>query len=88
MMKIIILLSFLFLNILVSGQPRVNADNTVTFRVYAPKADSVKIGGDIIMEFTKNFDLRSERTMSLTKDTAGVWSVTIGPLEPNPYRNL
>jgi len=84
-MKIILLLSFSFLTLCVSAQPQVNADNTVTFKVYAPKADSVKIEGDIIMDFTNNFDLKSDRTVSMTKGSGGVWSVTIGPLDPNPY---
>ena len=83
--KILLLLSFLYHALSVSAQPEVNADNTVTFRVHAPKADCVKIEGDLVMEFTKNFDFRSERAISLAKDAVGTWSVTIGPLEPNPY---
>jgi hypothetical protein len=85
MKKIIMLLSFSLLTCLVSAQPLVNPDNTVTFRVFAPKADSVKIEGDIIFEFTKQFDFKSNKTIPMTKGADGVWSVTIGPLEPNPY---
>jgi len=52
----------------------VHADGTITFRVLAPAARSVSVGGDMIQD-------RPRRTM--TKDTAGVWSVTMGPFAPD-----
>lgn len=67
------------------AQPLSNNDNSVTFRVNAPKADSVKIEGDLIMEYAGNFDFSVNHTIPLIKGTDGIWTVTIGPLEPNPY---
>jgi enterochelin esterase family protein len=53
--------------------PEVSADHKVTFRIYAPKASEVTVGGDF------------GATAKLTKDDQGVWSVTVGPLEPDFY---
>ena len=55
--------------------PQVNDDNTVTFRLFAPNANSVKISGDFLPEST-----------GLVKDDNGVWSFTTpSPLEPELY---
>src|SRR5436190_1682918 len=54
--------------------PEVNADRTVTFRVAAPKATEIMVSG----EFAKG-------TTALVKDDKGVWSVTVGPIEPEIY---
>src|ERR1035437_2595314 len=54
--------------------PDVHPDRTVTFRIPAPNAKQVSVGGE--------FD---RHPVGLTKDDAGVWSVTIGPLKPNVY---
>jgi enterochelin esterase family protein len=48
-------------------------DKKVTFRIYAPKADEVSVGGDF------------GRGGKMTKDDQGVWSVTVGPLTPDFY---
>jgi enterochelin esterase-like enzyme len=48
-------------------------DHTVTFRIYAPKADDVSVSGD--------FGAGGK----LTKDETGVWSITVGPLTPDFY---
>src|SRR5689334_14645971 len=48
-------------------------DKEVTFRIYAPKADEVTVGGD--------FGPGGE----MTKDEQGVWSLTVGPLAPDFY---
>jgi enterochelin esterase-like enzyme len=53
--------------------PEVHPDQTVTFRLRAPDAKEVKVGGEW-----------SGGTKSLSNDE-GVWSVTIGPLEPDIY---
>jgi len=50
----------------------VAADHKVTFRIYAPKATDVSVGGD--------FD-----GGKMTKDDKGVWSLTVGPLTPDFY---
>ncbi len=48
-------------------------DHKVTFRIYAPKADEVSVGGDF------------GPGGKLTKDEQGVWSITVGPLTPDFY---
>ncbi len=48
-------------------------DKKVTFRIYAPKADEVSVGGDF------------GRGGKMTKDDRGVWSLTVGPLVPDFY---
>jgi enterochelin esterase family protein len=53
--------------------PEVSADHKVTFRIYAPKASEVTVGGDF------------GTAAKLTKDDKGVWSVTVGPLDPDFY---
>jgi enterochelin esterase-like enzyme len=52
--------------------PDVHPDRTVTFRVRAPKAQEVTLTGDW-----------SEKSVGkLTRNEQGVWSITVGPLEP------
>lgn len=73
---------FLFLPIFISGQPRnlvvispqVNSDNTVIFRFLAPKANEVKLD----VQFEK-------KPVPMAKDSNGVWSGTLGPVEPDMY---
>ena len=57
--------------------PEVLSDNRVTFRLRAPKATEVLVNGD----------WPGGRGMRMTKDAAGVWSVTTEPLSPEiwPY---
>jgi enterochelin esterase-like enzyme len=54
--------------------PEVAPDRTVTFRLAAPKATEVALTG----EFMKG-------SKPLEKNEKGVWSLTIGPLEPEIY---
>jgi enterochelin esterase family protein len=51
----------------------VAADQKVTFRIYAPKADEVSVSGD--------FGAGGK----MTKDEQGVWSITVGPLASDYY---
>jgi enterochelin esterase-like enzyme len=53
--------------------PEIQSDHKVTFRVYAPKASEVAVGGDF------------GAAVKLTKDENGVWSATVGPLTPDYY---
>ena len=53
--------------------PEVLPDHRLTFRLYAPKASEVTVGGDF------------GSPAKLTKDEKGVWSVTVGPLTPDFY---
>ena len=54
--------------------PVVHPDRTVTFSFRAPDAKKVELSG----QFLKGNQL-------LQKDDAGVWSITVGPVEPNLY---
>ena len=54
--------------------PEVHPDRTVTFRVRAPKATDV----------TLTADWQAGGAEKMTRDDAGVWSITVGPLEPGP----
>lgn len=54
--------------------PQVNEDNTVVFRYFAPGAKDVKLN----VQFERNL-------VPMTKDAEGVWSVKLGPVEPDMY---
>lgn len=56
--------------------PVVHANHTITFRVFAPRATSVSVGGDMIQDQPRR---------PMTRDSAGVWSVTMGPFAPDIY---
>lgn len=56
------------------SSPQVNSDNTVVFRLYAPAAKEVKLS----TQFQKG-------NAAMTKDSAGVWQVTLGPAKPDMY---
>ena len=56
--------------------PEVHSDRRVTFRIRAPKASEVTLTGDW---------LGTTPAPKLTKDDAGIWSVTLGPFEPSIY---
>ena len=56
--------------------PEINPDNTVTFRIYAPKADTISLVGNW-MPF-----MQSE---AMIKGDTGLWTITVGPLAPELY---
>jgi enterochelin esterase family protein len=56
--------------------PEVAADHRVTFRIFAPKAAEVTLSGDWLGTATPP---------KLEKDDRGVWSITLGPLQPGIY---
>ena len=58
--------------------PEVLPDRHVVFRIFAPRAEEVRlIGTDI----PKNM-----QGIAMTKDDRGVWQASVGPLEPGAYR--
>jgi len=60
--------------------PEISADRLITFRLLAPKAQSVQIGGG---------DLSAGGggpAKPLVQGTNGVWEVTVGPIAPGSYR--
>lgn len=54
--------------------PQVHPDKTVTFQYLAPDANEVKLDG----QFQKGL-------VDMTKGEHGIWSVTVGPIEPDIY---
>src|SRR5215203_7422322 len=82
MKRIFYILTTLFLvGITAKGQrapsissPEVHADNKVTFRYYSRTAQKVLLSGEFL---TAN--------QAMTKDTSGVWSITVGPVKPDIY---
>jgi enterochelin esterase-like enzyme len=58
--------------------PEVRPDRRVTFRLLAPKASEVLLAGGNLEEALKG-------PQPLQKDSQGVWSITVGPLEPGLY---
>ena len=54
--------------------PQVNKDNTVIFKLFAPAAKDVKLSTQF-----------HQGNAPMTKDSAGVWSVTLGPAKPDMY---
>jgi enterochelin esterase family protein len=57
--------------------PEVSDDRKITFRILAPKAESVKWGGG---------DIQGNRARDLKKGDDGVWSITLDPVDPGAYR--
>ncbi|HLY07932.1 MAG TPA: alpha/beta hydrolase-fold protein [Planctomycetota bacterium] len=55
--------------------PEVKADRMVTFRLRAPKAAEVVLNGE----------WKGGGKLAMTKDDQGLWSLTVGPLEPDLY---
>lgn len=58
--------------------PEVQADRKITFRLLAPKAESVRLSGGDIPGMGPGKDM--------AKDDKGVWEITIGPIDPGTYR--
>jgi enterochelin esterase-like enzyme len=56
--------------------PEVQPDRRVTFRLRAPKASEVTLSMDY---------MSAASPQKMTRDSEGVWSVTIGPLDPTVY---
>jgi enterochelin esterase-like enzyme len=58
--------------------PEVSAERKITFRILAPKAETVRLSaGDIPGQ---------GQGKEMTKGTNGIWEVTIGPIDPGAYR--
>src|SRR5262249_23995836 len=58
--------------------PEILPDRHITFRVFAPTADEVRLVGTDIP--------RNAQGLPMTKADNGVWELTVGPLEPGSYR--
>jgi len=58
--------------------PEVSADRRITFRILAPEATVVRVGGTDIPGMGQGAEM--------AKGDEGVWEVTLGPIEPGAYR--
>lgn len=69
--------------------PEVTADRNVVFRLSAPQAQSVRVTGSDIPALAGGGRGAAPGTPSpgqMTKGENGVWSVTLGPIDPGAYR--
>lgn len=60
--------------------PEIHKNHTVTFRIYAPNADEVKLSGDWMP--AQGF---SPGTLLMNRDTSGLWTLTTEALNPELY---
>jgi enterochelin esterase family protein len=58
--------------------PEVSTDRRITFRIFAPNAQAVRLAGGDMPGIGQN--------TQLTKAENGVWEVTVGPFEAGAYR--
>lgn len=59
--------------------PEVHDDHTVTFRVKAPNAKEIKLTGSMFV------GENARKQVPFTKGDDGIWTLKIGPLEPEIY---
>jgi enterochelin esterase-like enzyme len=59
--------------------PEVGADARITFRVFAPKAEAVRLSAGDIPNL-------APAATALTKAENGVWEIAVGPVPPGAYR--
>lgn len=59
--------------------PELASDGRITFRLLAPKAQAVNLGGSDIPGL-------GQAGAPMTKNAEGIWELTVGPLEPGAYR--
>jgi enterochelin esterase family protein len=64
--------------------PIIHADHTVTLKVNAPGASEVRVTGHIIGP-NAHWLSAPRKSIPMTKDAKGLWSVTLGPLAPDIY---
>lgn len=66
------------------NSPIINADGSVTFKLFAPKAIKVEITGDFLPKIIKDGD-ESEGIAELHEKDNGVWTYTSKPLSAELY---
>lgn len=59
--------------------PEVGDDNTVIFRVKAPEAKSILLSGTMLQL------LGAKQPIPFAAGTDGIWTLKVGPLEPEIY---
>lgn len=68
--------------------PEIHKDDSVTFRLFAPKADTVQITGDFLPPVkmqTPYGEMDAPGKVNLSKDANGVWSFKTEALKPELY---
>ena len=61
---------------------QIRPDRHVLFRFFAPKANAV----DVVIGIKSGpYEIQGTTTTAMTRDAEGLWSVTLGPFEPNLY---
>jgi len=65
--------------------PEINPDNSVTFRINAPKAASVEVTGNWMPMISNEAGGMMRKTLVLTKDNKGIWSAKSEVLAPELY---
>jgi len=69
--------------------PEVKSDRSVTFRILAPNAQSVRVSGGDMPQLAgggRGADPAAPPRGQMTRGADGVWSVTVGPVDPGAYR--
>jgi enterochelin esterase family protein len=69
--------------------PEITGDRSVTFRILAPNAQSVRVSGGDMPQLAgggRGADPSAPPRGQMTKGADGVWSVTVGPVDPGAYR--
>jgi enterochelin esterase-like enzyme len=70
--------------------PEVGPENWVTFRIRAPKASEVMVSASVGTLNPKPANSVKDQpgmwSMPMHKDASGLWSLTVGPLQPDAYR--
>ena len=73
--------------------PEVAPDGHVTFRLFAPKAQSVRLATPDIYDFgpgvamtPAKYDTFTVLEAAMTRNANGVWEVVMGPIDPGAYR--
>jgi enterochelin esterase-like enzyme len=56
------------------SSPDINPDKSITFRYFSRAAQRVSLSGEFL-----------SKPVAMTKDTSGVWSVTVPPVNPDIY---
>ena len=64
--------------------PIIHPDHSVTLKVNAPDASEVRVTGHII-GMNAHWLSNPRKSIPMTKDAKGIWSVTLGPLAPDIY---
>lgn len=63
------------------NSPEVHDDHTVTFRLKAPKAQEVKLAGGALLTGLG----KGNEHVPFIKGDDGIWTLTVGPLNPDMY---